>query len=277
MSFGALALHRIVVSGSAQIYVAPPAKSVVVWLLAGHSTVTHVGEPRDLAAGDVVLAPAGPAPMTALVADATLSVVSIDPAVRGERFDAAVPPHLGGSGVRFTQNAPASDVLGQTWRETVSFVEHTVLGTTEPSPEMLGVAERLVVATVLTVFPHDVDRDVRFGGAGSTLPPLLAQAVHFVERNAHRDIGIEDIAGAVFVSPRRVQVLFREHLGTTPTGHVRDVRLRRAHRDLLHAERGSTTVSAVAARWRFAHTGRFAVHYRQVFGESPHETLRRYP
>lgn len=276
-SFGAVALHRMSVSGAARIQVAPPAKSAIAWLLDGEGDVSQLGVTRDLAAGDVVLLPAGPVPLTACVAGATLVVVSIDPAVRGERFGAAVPPHLGGTGVRFTRTAPASPDLARAWQETVGFVERTVLGLAEPSPLVLGVAERLLVATALTVFPHDVDRDVHPDGIRSALPPVLGQAMQFVERNAHRDIGVDEIAAAVFVTPRRVQALFKEHLATTPTGYLRDVRLRRAHQDLLHSERTSTTVGAVAARWRFAHTGRFAVTYRGVFGESPHETLRRYP
>ena len=43
----------------------------------------------------------GSALMMVLVVDVILSVVSIDFAVRGERFDVAVFPYFGGSGVRF--------------------------------------------------------------------------------------------------------------------------------------------------------------------------------
>ena len=34
------------------------------------------------------------------------------------------------------------------------------------------------------------------------------------------------------------------------------------------------TVAELAARWGFAHPGRFAVAYRAKFGHSPSETLR---
>ncbi|WP_414688000.1 helix-turn-helix domain-containing protein [Mycobacterium sp.] len=36
-----------------------------------------------------------------------------------------------------------------------------------------------------------------------------------------------------------------------------------------------TTVSDTAYRWGFAHLGRFAVAYRNKFGESPSETLHK--
>ncbi|WP_372460725.1 helix-turn-helix domain-containing protein [Actinomycetospora endophytica] len=48
-----------------------------------------------------------------------------------------------------------------------------------------------------------------------------------------------------------------------------------AHRDLEAADptRGDT-VGAIAARWGFAHPGRFAIDYRRSYGRSPGETLR---
>jgi transcriptional regulator GlxA family with amidase domain len=43
--------------------------------------------------------------------------------------------------------------------------------------------------------------------------------------------------------------------------------------DLLAADRMTDTVTGIAARWGFAHTGRFAVLYRQMYGQNPHHTL----
>jgi methylphosphotriester-DNA--protein-cysteine methyltransferase len=73
---------------------------------------------------------------------------------------------------------------------------------------------------------------------------------------------------------RAVQYLFRKHLDVTPTEHLRRVRLQRDHLDLLAGHRSTTTVSEVARRWGFGHTGRFAVQYRETYGVSPHMTLR---
>ncbi|MGN5382482.1 helix-turn-helix domain-containing protein [Streptomyces lasalocidi] len=57
--------------------------------------------------------------------------------------------------------------------------------------------------------------------------------------------------------------------------YLRRVRLAHAHRDLLAADPHSgATVGGVAARWGFAHPGRFAALYRTVYGISPAETLR---
>jgi transcriptional regulator GlxA family with amidase domain len=79
---------------------------------------------------------------------------------------------------------------------------------------------------------------------------------------------------AVHVTPRALQYMFRRHLDTTPTQFLRLVRLDHAHQDLLCAVRPRDTVAAIAARWGFMHTGRFAAHYRETYGHSPQTTLR---
>jgi transcriptional regulator GlxA family with amidase domain len=68
--------------------------------------------------------------------------------------------------------------------------------------------------------------------------------------------------------------MFRRRLDSTPLRYLREVRLHYAHEDLLIANRRQDTVTAIAARWGFMHTGRFAVVYRQTYGHSPHTTLR---
>jgi AraC-like DNA-binding protein len=57
--------------------------------------------------------------------------------------------------------------------------------------------------------------------------------------------------------------------------YLRRLRLHYARQDLVAGNRIDDTVTAIAARWGFAHTGRFAVLYREIYGQSPHATLRR--
>jgi transcriptional regulator GlxA family with amidase domain len=85
---------------------------------------------------------------------------------------------------------------------------------------------------------------------------------------------VADIADAVRVTPRAVQYMFRRHLDITPLQYLRRLRLHCAHQDLLAADPTIDTVAGIAARWGFAHTGRFAALYRQTYGQSPHTTLR---
>jgi AraC-like DNA-binding protein len=54
---------------------------------------------------------------------------------------------------------------------------------------------------------------------------------------------------------------------------LRRVRLERAHRDLQAADPARQTVTAIAYRWGFPSSSRFAAHYRQVYGVTPSRTL----
>ncbi|WP_234362348.1 helix-turn-helix transcriptional regulator [Streptomyces sp. IMTB 1903] len=103
----------------------------------------------------------------------------------------------------------------------------------------------------------------------------LRRAVAFIEANAHRAITLADIAASIPVTPRAVQYAFTRHAGTTPLGHLRRVRLARAHAELRSADpSGGATVADIAGRWGFAHQGRFAAAYRQEYGVTPSATLR---
>ena len=105
-------------------------------------------------------------------------------------------------------------------------------------------------------------------------PRTLRRAIAFIHENAHRDIGLRDIAAAISVTPRSVQYIFRRHLSTTSLEYLRRVRLDRAHRDLQAADPAVDTVMAIAGRWRFGHPGRFSIAYREAFGTPPSQTLR---
>ena len=94
-------------------------------------------------------------------------------------------------------------------------------------------------------------------------PQTLRGAIEFIHGNAHRDIGLSDIAAALNVTPRSVQYMFRRHLATTPLEYLRRVRLDRAHRDLQAADPAVDTVMEIAGRW-FAHPGRFSMAYKEV-------------
>ncbi len=74
------------------------------------------------------------------------------------------------------------------------------------------------------------------------------------------------------VSVRRLQQGFREYVGQTPFQYLRDVRLERAHADLVNSG-PSTTVTDIALRWGIMHTGRFAADYRRKYGRAPSQTL----
>jgi transcriptional regulator GlxA family with amidase domain len=68
---------------------------------------------------------------------------------------------------------------------------------------------------------------------------------------------------------------FRRFAETTPMSYLREVRLRQVHAELLAADPNAVSVTDIATRWQFMHAGRFAIQYRERFGEKPSATLHR--
>ena len=118
-------------------------------------------------------------------------------------------------------------------------------------------------------------RDALDAPAPSFGPAALRRVVDAVEADPTRDLTLTDMARIAAVSVRTLQELYRRHLDTTPTEHLRRTRLARAHQQLRTSDPTETTVSAVARQWGFVHIGRFARAYRARYGEPPSATLRR--
>jgi AraC family ethanolamine operon transcriptional activator len=60
-----------------------------------------------------------------------------------------------------------------------------------------------------------------------------------------------------------------------PIGFLKQRRLDAAYRTLLGTESGTTTVTDTALRYWFVQMGKFAIEYRETFGEMPSTSLSR--
>jgi len=109
--------------------------------------------------------------------------------------------------------------------------------------------------------------------ARRALPESLARALRWLDGRADEPIVLETLAAVAGVRPRTLEAHFRRHLGTTPLGWVRHMRLARARQQLLAAE-GEASVTGVALANGFSQFGRFAAQYRRHFGELPSQTVK---
>ncbi len=176
--------------------------------------------------------------------------------------------------LRFPSLRPASPAAAGQWKSTAAYVSG-LLDDDEAaaSPLLTGSAARLLAAVALAAFPNNVLGAPATQDSRDARPATLRRALAFIDDNAHRDISTADIAAAAFVTARALQLAFRRHLDTTPLEYLRRVRLARAHRDLLAADPAAATVTAVAYRWGFPNSSRFAAYYRHAYGVSPGKTL----
>ena len=138
-----------------------------------------------------------------------------------------------------------------------------------------GLMARQIEGTVLSgLLEAQHDHGAQLGRArAAPRPRHLRLAEGFIEAHLDQPITLEEVAAAAGISPRGLQMAFRDWRGTTPLAFWRQARLARAHADLMAAPSG-TRVTEVALRWGFSHFGRFAEQYRDRYGLSPSDTLR---
>ena len=106
------------------------------------------------------------------------------------------------------------------------------------------------------------------------LPRLVKRAEDWLAADPSRRPNIQELSRVLAVSPRQLFRAFSAEVGTSPVHYLKNYRMTQARLDLKRAEPKSTTVTRVANSWGFWELGRFAVEYRQLFGECPLQTLR---
>jgi AraC-like DNA-binding protein len=161
---------------------------------------------------------------------------------------------------------------GQSWMGLVRFAFDEVHGSTsglmQDSQLTRQLSGLLVTGLLLVAAPEE--RSDRRG----TRPRIVRKVSDALEENPAHGWTLAEMAELAGVSVRRLQQGFREYIGQTPFQYLNQLRLDRAHHDLVCAD-GNETVTEVALRWGFPHTGRFAANYRRKFGRAPSETLAR--
>lgn len=127
--------------------------------------------------------------------------------------------------------------------------------------------------TILLAVPHSQTAQIY-----RPRPPArraVREAIDIIEGESMGELTVADIAKRVGVGLRALEVGFQHEMQCTPRAFLQNKRMERAHRDLTDADPSDgATVTAIALRWGFAHTGRFATAYRGKYGFSPSRTLK---
>jgi len=137
-----------------------------------------------------------------------------------------------------------------------------------------GQAEQLLIERLLLGQHHSFSEQL-VTGYPAARPPAVRHAIEIIHARAGEPLTIPLLAELVGVGVRHLQKGFDKHLGTTPLHYLREVRLERAHEELLAGCTDDTSVNTVAYRWGFAHMPRFAGYYKRRYRELPSETLQR--
>lgn len=240
----------------------------------GRIEENFIGEPQDVfSPGDVTLYSPPELPYSGRVCQANYDLTMFD--VELLHRVATSAPGSPGVPVRLTGHRPISAKAGYQLKVAIEYVRSAVHSQTGPVPPLVvSTSTSMLAAAVVSTMPTTAGLDPTPTDRRDAKPALLRRAIEYLESNAHRDIALADVADAVYVTPRALQYMFRRHLDVSPMGYLRRVRLDLAHQELCSADPATTTVQGVAARWGFAHTGRFAAAYRSAYGQNPSDTLK---
>ena len=102
----------------------------------------------------------------------------------------------------------------------------------------------------------------------------IARITRLLEKDEAATLQMTDLCKAGGVSERTLRAIFVEEFGVSPKQYLRARKLH-AVRAALAVASSSDTVSRIAGSFGVSDVGRMAKSYYALFGEYPHETLKR--
>jgi AraC-like DNA-binding protein len=119
--------------------------------------------------------------------------------------------------------------------------------------------------------------DVKEAPCGRPPAAVLVRRAIDIADSCAGPVRIAPLCTALRVSPGTLENAFKSVAGVTPHAFFLRRRLNEARQVLLREDGDRRNVTDIALSLGFIELGRFAVRYREMFGESPSETLRRGP
>ena len=141
------------------------------------------------------------------------------------------------------------------------------------SPIAIASFEQFIMTGLLLSHEHNYTQ--AFRRLDKYIPPRdVRRAIDYMECHSDAPLTIGDLVNATGVAGRTLFKHFKDFKGVSPMRYMRNVRFDRVRQSLLSAE-PEANVTEIALSWGFVHMGRFSVEYRERFGESPSQTLKR--
>jgi AraC-like DNA-binding protein len=164
---------------------------------------------------------------------------------------------------------------GRTWAALVRLLHTELLGPDGLGslPQMAARWRDLVISGLALSVEHPYGEEPA-GLQGPHRPRPVKRALDAMHAEPWRPYSAADLAEIAGVGVRLLQESFKQHVGVAPMAYLRRLRLDGVHAELVRSDPWQASVSEVAFRWGFTHLGRFAIAYRERYGESPSATLK---
>ncbi len=129
-----------------------------------------------------------------------------------------------------------------------------------------------LIKALLLSQPHNYSD--RLEKVNLKIPEYLKRAIIYIEQNIDRNISIEDLEYASGINRKTLNKSFKKELNMSALSYIKFYRLKKIHDELTDL-RDHQKVTDVAVKWGITHLGRMATEYRNLFGETPSETVKR--
>ncbi|CAN0627738.1 Anthranilate 1,2-dioxygenase regulatory protein [Burkholderia multivorans] len=237
---------------------------LLMFCLSGQAEVRAMGRQVGVDARTGVLCPPGERFDALLSADCEQFVLRIDAATLGAMAGdprAMLDPVL-----------RVSDAALAAWRQQLMLVARSpeLLERANANPRVASQLEHLLIDLLIDGHPPAAVPASRHDPA----PGFVRRAQEFVDAHFGAPLQLADIVRAAGVPERTLRDAFMQFRGISPMQYLRKTRLDHA-RDLLRAAAPDRRIADIALDCGFTHLGRFALAYREKFGELPSETLER--
>ncbi|TNC22253.1 AraC family transcriptional regulator [Amycolatopsis alkalitolerans] len=178
--------------------------------------------------------------------------------------------------LRFDLGMDLTHEMGNSWCDMLMGLTRFVdepRRTTIP-PQFIAGMEQSLMTGLFIAQPSNYSNLLR-ETLSTELSPPARRALDLIASHPEAPHTAQSLARDVGVSVRSLQQAFRRQMGCSPTEYLRKVRLQRAHDELRARSPELISVNDVAKRWGFRAPRYFSAVYRDRFGESPSETLKR--
>jgi len=105
---------------------------------------------------------------------------------------------------------------------------------------------------------------------------LIRKAEDFCGQHPDQPLHIGQLCRELGVSERTLRDTFNKLTDTSPLAFLKTQRLNQVYRELHDNDPGEVLIKQLAYTNGFFHLGHFSRDYKQLFGESPSETIKRY-
>lgn len=141
-------------------------------------------------------------------------------------------------------------------------------------PGVAKAAEHALLAAVVDCLKGEGNVTApRLGHRNSTV--VMRRLYELLDESEGIPLYLTDVCARLGVSRRTLHTACTEHLGLGPHRFLWLRRMQLARQALIAADPRLATVTAIATDLGFWELGRFSVHYKWLFGESPSATLGR--